>query len=38
MGVVGRREAGRSIVEEAPKKSSGSNGVVERGPRRLKAG
>ena len=30
-----QRREGRTIVEEAPKKSSGSNGVVERGVQEL---
>ena len=29
--VVAEREDGRTIVEEAPKESKGSNGIVERG-------
>ena len=31
--IVEEREEGRTIVEESPKGSSGSNGVVERGSR-----
>ena len=31
--LVESRESGRSILEESPIKSSGSNGVVERGRR-----
>ena len=29
--LVGERSEGKTVVEESPKKSSGSNGVVERG-------
>ena len=32
--LVGERSEGKNIVEESPKKSSGSNGVVERGPKK----